>query len=657
VIASRPFAALLIAALAFLAPASAPAKPSGGKEPFVSTSQGGERIVSYRSDIDVGRDSSLHVTETIRVDAEGDNIRHGIYRDFPTRYERDGRTVRVGFTVEGVELDGRAVPWSRESIGNGVRVKIGDADVDVPPGEHVYTIRYATTRQLNFSNPAFDELYWNVTGNGWLFPIDSAEVRVHLPQPVQFGETNLYTGPQGSTAHNAELVSTEADAIAFRTTQPLGPYEGFTVSVTWPKGVIPPPPPPSAFSQWMQDYGPLAAGLLALAALAGFYFYAWLRAGRGPIPGTVVPLFSPPEGMSAAAVRYVRRMRFDNRCYAAAIVDSGVHGKIRLVEGESGFFGGKKTRIEKTAEPDDMAPPERAMLRALFVWSESIEMDKKNHAAFGKAKSGLQDGLAEAYKGKLFLTNLGWAWAGLWLMLAAMMLVGGMLISADPFADPGDGAVAWLGLGLFLVALGLAPRARRSGAGGWIALIVSILAGLAGLFLLVGMLALADSAGLVLPILSPLLALPLVMSAFWWMAAPTKEGRSTMDSIAGFQKYLSVTEENRLEVLHPPEKTPELFERYLPYAIALGVENRWAARFAGVLAAAAADPNRSGHTGMGWYVGSQSPWSDPGRFAGAVGGALASSVASAATAPGSSSGSGGGGFSGGGGGGGGGGGW
>ena len=652
----RTLAALLIAALVVAAPAAALAKPPADAESFVSTGQG-ERIISYRSDIDVARDSSLHVTETIRVDAEGDNIRHGIYRDFPTRYEREGRTVRVGFTVENVELDGQQVPWSRESIDNGVRVKIGDADTFVPQGEHVYTIRYTTTRQLNFSNPQFDELYWNVTGNGWLFPIETAEVRVHLPQEVQFGETNLYTGPQGSTARNAELVSREADAIVFRTTQPLAPYEGFTISVTWPKGVIAAPPPPSALSNWMQENGPLAAGLLALAALAGFFFYAWKEAGRGPLPGTVVPLFSPPEGMSAAAVRYVRRMRFDNRCYAAAIVDSGVHGKIRLVENEGGFFGGKKTRIEKTAEGDGMAVPERRMLNSLFSRGDSVEMDKSNHTVFQSAKSGLQEGLDEAYKGKLFLTNLGWAWAGLWLMLAAMTLVGAMLISTDPFANPGEGMVAWLGLGLFLVALGLAPRAKRSGAGGWIALIVSILAGLGGLILLVGTVGIAGNAGMALPVLSPLLALPLVISAFWWMAAPTKEGRATMDQIAGFQKYLSVTEENRLEVLHPPEKTPELFERFLPYAIALGVENRWAARFAGVLAAAAADPNRQSGTGMGWYVGSQSPWSNPGRFASTMGGALASSVAAAATAPGSSSGSGGGGFSGGGGGGGGGGGW
>jgi hypothetical protein len=650
-------AALLIAALALVAPAAAQ-KPGADDWSGDPSLHQGERIVSYYSDIQVAADASLHVTETIRVEAEGERIRHGIFRDFPTRYDRDGRVVRVGFEVESVELDGSPEHWSRESIDGGVRIRIGNADRDVPPGQHSYVIHSTTTRQLNFRDPNFDELYWNVTGNFWEFPIEAAEARVRLPQAAQFGETNLYTGRVGQAGHDAQVVAQNPGEIDIRTTRPLDAGEGLTISVTWPKGVIAAPPPPSAFVQWMLDYGPIAAGILALLSLAGFYFYAWLKAGRGPVAGTVVPLFQPPEGMSAAAVRYVKRMGFDNRCYAAAIVESGVRRKIRLIDHEEGLiFKSKKTRIEKTDDPGDMPAPERDMLRALFAGGDSVEIDRTNYQVFGNAKKGLQGGLAEAYKGKLFVANLGWAWAGLALVLAMVALVGATLLSADPFGSPDQVSAAWLCVGLFLIALGAAPRSRRSGAWGWAALGLSIVAGLLGLLMLFGLLSFASDAGLLLPVLSPLLALPLAISAFWWMAAPTREGRRLTDEIAGFERYLSVTEENRLEVLHPPEKTPELFERFLPYAIALGVENKWADRFSAVLAAAAADPDRQQGQYMGWYVGSTTPWSNPGRFASAMGGALASSVASAATAPGSSSGSGGGGFSGGGGGGGGGGGW
>ena len=153
------------------------------------------------------------------------------------------------------------------------------------------------------------------------------------------------------------------------------------------------------------------------------------------------------------------------------------------------------------------------------------------------------------------------------------------------------------------------------------------------------------------PVGLPLILFPLAVSAFYWMKAHTLAGRKITDQIEGFRQYLGVAEEARLNALNPPDKTPELFERFLPYAVALDVENHWARRFAGVLAAAAA----AGATAS-WYSGSHD-WHDPVRFAHNLGSNLSSTIASASEAPGSSSGSGGGGFSGGGGGGGGGGGW
>jgi uncharacterized membrane protein len=146
---------------------------------------------------------------------------------------------------------------------------------------------------------------------------------------------------------------------------------------------------------------------------------------------------------------------------------------------------------------------------------------------------------------------------------------------------------------------------------------------------------------------------PLAFLGFHWLQAPTVAGRKVMDQIEGFRQYLGVAEEDRLNALNPPDKTPELFERFLPYAIALDVENRWARRFAGVLAAAGA-----GAAVSTWYAGNQNWRNDPVGFASNLGGALSQTIASAATPPGSSDGgSSGGGSSGGGGGGGGGSGW
>jgi len=251
--------ALLLAALALLLPGAAWAD---------------ERILSWRSDIAIRADGALDVTETIRVNAEGNQIQHGIFRDFPTIYDRAGRQVRVGFDVHGVERDGRPEPFAIERTGNGVRVRIGDAGTYLDSGQHAYVLNYTTTRQLGFF-AGYDELYWNVTGNGWMFPIDSAEAHIRLPQAVPFGpERAVYTGPQGARGYAAQVVSEQPGEIVFRTTAPLGSYEGLTVAVRWPKGVVAEPPKPSAARLKLQDAAPRGGALAALLGLLVYYFFA-----------------------------------------------------------------------------------------------------------------------------------------------------------------------------------------------------------------------------------------------------------------------------------------------------------------------------------------------------------------------------------------------
>jgi uncharacterized membrane protein len=141
---------------------------------------------------------------------------------------------------------------------------------------------------------------------------------------------------------------------------------------------------------------------------------------------------------------------------------------------------------------------------------------------------------------------------------------------------------------------------------------------------------------------------------YWLLKAPTPSGRRILDKIEGFRMYMTTAEEERLKVLHPPEKTPELFERYMPYAMALDCENEWNDKFAAVLAAAAIG-GASGVAVGHWYHGSGNFGSRD--FSDSLGSSMTSAISSSSVAPGSSSGSSGGGFSGGGGGGGGGSGW
>jgi len=329
----------------------------------------------------------------------------------------------------------------------------------------------------------------------------------------------------------------------------------------------------------------------------------------------------------------------------------GVKGHIRLVEEDGGWiFSSKTTRIERLQGTTALAPEEEAALNCLCQPGEQIVMEQKNHSTFSSAKSALEGILKTKYEGKSFKRNYGWAAAGLLLFIAVLWLTASAVVLAL------DGAEIWQ-IGVVAGSLALSGILwllfHESTVGKCLLTLISFAALAIAFTLGMPILGIALASGWYLPLVFPLLALPLVVSCFWWISAPTPEGRTALDHIAGFKQYLSITEGERLDRMTPPKDTPEIFARFLPFAIALGVENRWAERFAGVLAAAAAQ----GSQGFGWYSGSSSPWSNPTSFADTVGSSLSSTISSASTAPGSSSGSGGGGSSGGGGGGGGGGGW
>ena len=614
-----------------------------------------ERILRFDSNIAVGRDGTLDVTETIHVRVENIRINHGIYRDFPTKYRASGgRRVKVGFELADTWLDGEPEPHKLETLTNGVRIKIGSADRTVPPGEHIYTIRYRASRMIGRFD-GYDELYWNVTGNGWDFPIDRVSATVTLPSPARFGQRAAYTGSQGSTETAARVTEEAPGSIRFDATRPLYSGEGMTIAVAFPKDVVAAPSEADKMGWFLSDWGPPIVGSLGLAGVLGYLFYAWRIAGRDPRPGTVVPLFSPPDELTPAAMRYVMQQHFDSRAFAAALVDAAVKGHIRLVEEEGGWFSGNKRRIERYDIPGatPLAVPEQASLNLLVSPNDSLVMEQKNHETFSAASKALSNRYAEAYDGKLFLRNYGWIGAAFIIFIAAFWLAAAAVVLAEGAGSELLVLLSASGLAIGALIFHAAPKDGSTGR--WVLYGLALLFGGAGFLFGVPLIPQALTTGNWLPLAIPLIGLPFVFSSIFWMSAPTREGRGVLDRIAGFKQYLSITERDRLDRMQAPEDTLQLFERFLPYAIALDVENRWADRYTGLLAAAATAPGAS--QGFAWYSGSSSPWNDTGGFVDNIGSSLASTVSSASTAPGSSSGSGGGGSSGGGGGGGGGGGW
>jgi hypothetical protein len=301
-----------------------------------------ERILSWQSDIRVRPDSTVEVRETLRVRAEGVDIRRGIFRDFPTVYTNSrGERVVTGFDVRSVARDGRAEPFRVEKRSNGVRIWIGDAAVELDPGEHTYILSYVSDRQLGYFAD-HDELYWNVTGNGWAFPIDEVGATVTLPAavPADSIRVEAYTGPQGAKGREW-TAGIDAGVATYRTTRGLGPGEGLTIVASWPKGHVAPPGAGRRAAYLFRDAWPALLAAAGLVLLILYYWRAWNAVGRDPPGRIVVPHYEAPKGESPASMRYLTRMAYDDRCFAAAVLALAVKGGLRIEQASKGLFGRK----------------------------------------------------------------------------------------------------------------------------------------------------------------------------------------------------------------------------------------------------------------------------------------------------------------------------
>ena len=547
-----------------------------------------ERILDFHSDVLIRNDGSMMVTETIRVRAEGKDIRRGIYRDFPTSYkDRLSNHYRVSFDVLDVQRNNNSEAFHTENRSNGVRVYMGSGSRMLPPGVHEYRLRYNTTRQLGFFEE-YDELYWNVTGPGWIFPIDRASASIELPGAVSPGDvrTDFYTGYEGASGKDASSDVMNGGKIEFQTTRGLKPHEGLTVAVSWPKGIVHEPTSSERLEYFLDDN---TAALVLIAGLLlplGWYLWAWNHWGRDPRKGIIIPLFKPPKGLTPAGCSYIRAMSFNRDAFAAAIVNLGVKGYLKISESSDKFV----LYRQETPASAAASKGELGVMDALFKdgTKQRIELDQENYKEFMKARSALKEALKAEHLGRLFNLN---------------------------------GIYALPSVGLTIAAAGIAAT-MESGPWLWVSFaVLSIILHLVFIFLL---------------------------------RALTPAGRFITDEIEGFKMYLDTAEQDRLDRMRSPELTPDVFEMFLPYAFALGVENNWCDRFAREFPQDAND-RTSYHPA--WYDGHILGLAGLHHLGNNFNSSFSSAISSASSPPGSSSGSGGGGSSGGGGGGGGGGGW
>lgn len=550
-----------------------------------------EKINSFHTDLTVAADGQLTITEEINIHAEGNEFKRGIVRRLPRLFtDNKGRQHRVSYEFTQVLVFGAPSPHHTATEGDDFVLYVGSEGNFLEPGDYPYTITYITKGQLGFFAD-FDEIYWNVNGNGWAFNIDSVSALIHLPPGAEVEQTACYTGAYGSTEHDCSATILDPRTVQFKG-RSMGYYEGLTVAVGFQKGVVAEPPPPT---YWEENAVPLTGGGIT-GLLLLYYFITWFRFGRDPDRPTVIPLFEPPDGLSPASVAMVMKGSFDNDQITPAMISLAVKGRIRIEERtDAVLFGLVKSRtytIVRTLNGSGLPREEQELMDHLFVGGgRQCVIDGTYDPGMKRMASEFRGALTGQWHDFLTKGNNGRFW---WI---PMLLVAACLITLIVLHNKYLGGEDVLYIGAFIV--------------------VNVI-----LFLLYTYL----------------------------IKRPSEAKQALRAKLFGFKMYLGAAEEKQLQHFNPPTMTPEVFEKYLPYAIAFGVEKVWGERFEDMISKALVDPNYK----PGWYSGNIGHF---GSFSSSMSSSLSSSVSASSTPPSSSGGSGGGGSSGGGGGGGGGGGW
>ncbi len=600
-----------------------------------------EKIDDFQSNIVVNQNASIDITETIRVYSTGNLINHGIVRRFPTDY-RDSYGVKrhTDYLVKAVLVNGQPAPYFTKTGTDQIAIFIGDKNVTLWPGYYTYTIHYLVNKAINFLSDA-DELYWNITGNQWDFPILHAQANITLPSQASIINYHGYTGYAGTKGLDFSVQKPAANQISFTTTTALPPQSGLTIAVAWQKGLITAPTTP-----------PTQYTIPVLVLLLFIYFMiVWSRYGRDSREGTIIPLFEPPLNLSPAAMRFISRMGEDQKTLTAAIVSLATKAYLSIQD-----LSGTFSLVKQTNTPA-LPPEEEAIAKELFSTSTSLTLKNSNRTEINLAESALTQSLKANYQSKYFLTNTKYFVYG---VLFSLLILGAIILSAE---DQHEAlfAVAWISVwsvGSLILVMKAIKGIFKLFAYFTFGNLTSALFYTVFAAVFIGAEVLAAFAFTeklpVMIIVSLIGVIALDVIFYILLKAPTVEGRKLMDQIAGFKLFLNTTERFRLEMFHAPEKTPEMFEKYLPYAIALDIENSWGKQFEDTIKAAGQDPSTYQPS---WYSGNRAfTAATLSSFPAMLNSGLSSAISSASASS-SSSASGGGGSSGGGGGGGGGGCW
>jgi hypothetical protein len=576
----------------------------------------------FDADIRVRADGTVEVTETLRPRFRGSW--EGIFRDLSLEH-RTASNRRVRLDVELMSITdelGRPLRFEESNRGRWTR----RFKVWVPNARdatRTVEIRYVLKNVIRFFEEGsaagpLEELYWNVTGNEWEVPMEVVGVRISLPEGVLPTQWAGYTGVAGSTEQAVEL-GIAGSTVTFTATRSLAPGEGLTAAVGWAPGAVARPPEPSMLGR------NLAWGWPALFPVLAFFFAfgQWREKGRDPERRAISVQYEPPEDLSPAEVGTLVDHKAEMHDITSILVDLAVRGYIHIEKRTSkilGLFSNTEYVFHLKKERGEwggLRTHEERYLDALFKNTGDTSAGGKLKALFSGGGDGADPGEGAGEGPTYASVSLSSLKDQFYEDIAGIRkAIYGQLIAKGHYdRNPNSMKKAWTVAGLVLIGLGVVV-AQMVSAGG-ILMVEPLALGAAGVL-----------SGLIVLLFGRI------------MPARTPQGARAMEWALGFKEFLTKVEEPRFSRMIT---TPEMFERYLAYAMAFRVESRWAKAFEGMYT----EPPR-------WYSGYDGRGFQASAFTRDL---SAMSTAASSTMSSSSSGSGGGGSSGGGSGGGGGGGF
>jgi uncharacterized membrane protein len=552
---------------------------------FASPAQARElRIEKFSSEIVVSPNGSIDVTETITARFIGGPW-HGLYRSIPVEYVTpQGLNYTLFLHVKNItDSNGNKLKFeaSRERHYRKLKIYVPNADNST----QTISIEYTVSDALRFFED-HDELYWNVTGDEWDIPIQSADARIVLPEGTTNIRANVFTGSYRSTAHNADA-EIAGNGVEVHTRDPLRYHEGLTVAVAFDKGFVHEPTAIDKFSLFLRSNWPLGLPLLAFVIM----FYLWWTQGRDPRLRPIAAQYEPPDQLTPGEAGTLIDNSADMRDITSSIVDLAVRGYMVIEEHQKdrmlGLVHDKDYNFilkKERSEWSTLKAHEQVLLNGFFTMGtagETVSMsslENRFYKNLPEIKSRIFESLVTHGYYRRRPDSVRASYLGIGVVVGLLLAWGGNSIASS---------------------MGMAPLT----------------------FIIAGILTGA------------------VICGFgWFMPAHTEQGARAMEGVLGFEDFLNHVESDRF---NRTIRTPQMFEKFLPFAMALGVEKNWSKAFQGIMTQ---PPD--------WYHGAYGPNFYPMMFTSDLNSMSSRASSVMASAPRSSGGSGfgggGGGFSGGG---------